>query len=130
MAAATGVGAKKIGDLYNEEIWKVTSTNPVSGDITFNMELEAITTGDPAHKYNISTWDKDSADNGLSVYVKDKSEEATMMVYLTNAYNNLEQLKQSPPLGMSETDLTEMQNGILKWAYYGLDNDFLGMPTP
>jgi len=39
-------------------------------------------------------------------------------------------LKSSPPLGMSESDLTDMQNGIVEWAYYGLDDNYLGMPTP
>jgi len=125
------------GNKKHPKIWSVTSSSPVSStttingsSVTFNMELEAITAGDRLdtdelfHKYNISTWELDpnENENGLRKYVSEATEEkSTMMVYLTNAYNNLEQLKSSPPLGMSESDLTDMQNSIVIWADYGLE---------
>lgn len=151
MIAATGVGAQKIADTYNDgnisygTLWSVNLTDPIetidiSGvptPITFNTELDAIIASDRLntdtyyHPYNLSTWgDTDPALNGLKKYVDGSLEEADMMGYLTNAFNSLEQLKANPPMGMSVSDLADMQNGILQWAYYGLDDSSLGIPTP
>ena len=149
MMAATGVGAQAIADNYNKGntsfpdiIWQVTTTNPVAtisgyGSVTYNMELDAIITGDRLstddlyHPYNISTWsDSTAANNGLNKYVKDDATaKASMMGYLTEAYNALEQLKTDPPEGMTESSLSDMQNTILQWASYGLADSSLGTPS-
>jgi len=148
MMAATGIGAQAIANSYNNgnnnfaDIWQVTETIPVAtvsgyGTVTYNMELDAIITGDRLstedlyHRYNISTWtDQTASNNGLNQIVKgDATAKASMMSYLTEAYNSLELLKSDPPVGMTETSITDMQNNILKWTYYGLADISLGMPT-
>jgi len=146
MMAATGVGAQKIADSYNggnssyADIWSVDSTNPLKvttyGTVTLNMELDAIvasdrlTTDDLYHPYNTNSWENPTAaDNGLNLYVKsDAVAKASMMGYLSSAYDALDQLKTNPPAGLSATDIDGMQTGIINWAYYGLDDSSLGTP--
>ena len=131
MMAATGVGAQTIADAYNVSPWETSSTNPIVGSVTYNMELDAIVNDDSSYTYSISSWsDSTTTNNGLYQYVKNNSTaKASMMSYLTNAYNDLEQLKTDPPEGMTSDDISDMQNTILKWAVYGLDDNTLGTPT-
>ena len=133
MMAATGVGAQTIADNYNTNPWGTTSTNPIVGTTTYNNELDAILDSNSSYPYNISTWtDSTSANNGLNVNIYQKGNTTaiqSMMGYLTDAYNDLEQLKSNPPVGMTTTDLSNMQNTIKKWAWYGLDDNKLGLPT-
>lgn len=132
MMAATGVGAQTIADAYDISPWETSSTNPIVGTTTYNDELDAILDSSSTHPYNISTWtDSTPANNGLNVYVKgNATAKASMMSYLTEAYNDLEQLKSDPPEGMTVSDLSDMQNTILQWADYGLDYEYLGTPSP
>jgi len=129
MMAATGVGAQTIADAYDISPWETSSTNPIVGTTTYNDELDAILDSSSTYPYNISTWtDSTPANNGLNVYVK--GNKASMMSYLTEAYNDLEQLKSDPPEGMTVSKLSDMQNTILQWADYGLDYEYLGTPSP
>ena len=132
MMAATGVGAQTIADAYDISPWETSSTNPIVGTTTYNDELDAILDSSSTYPYNISTWtDSNPANNGLNVYVKgNATAKASMISYLTEAYNDLEQLKSDPPEGMTVSDLSDMQNTILQWANYGLGDNSLGTPSP
>jgi hypothetical protein len=114
MMAATGVGAQKIASDYNSSPWG-------PGDVTTDEELDAIVDETSSHPYNIGTWSA-GAGNGLSSYVDGTAEEALMMSYLTEAFNALEELKATPPVGMEEQDIIDMQSGINDWVTLGLGN--------
>ena len=137
MMAATGVGAQTIADAYNDSPWGTSSTNPIVGSTTYNDELDAILDSSSTHPFNISTWTIDDANNpstnGLYEFIVNKNNttaQNSMISYLTEAYNDLEQLKSDPPEGMTVSDLSDMQNTILQWANYGLGDNSLGTPSP
>lgn len=115
MAAATGVGARAIAMGYNESPWGPT-------EITPDEEMDEIVRSDGTHPYGINTWkDPVAADNGLRQYVAvDEAAKNAMLGYLTNAYNAAEQLKSSPPTGMTQQDFIDMQTGINDWVTNGL----------
>ncbi len=114
MMAATGVGGQKIASDYNSSPWG-------PGDVTNDEELDAIVDEISSHPYNIATWN-DGAGNGLSSYVDGTAEESLMMGYLTNAFDALKELKATPPVGMEEQDIIDMQSGINDWVTLGLGN--------
>jgi hypothetical protein len=114
MMAATGIGARKIAADYNSSPWG-------PGDVTADEELDAIVDEISSHPYNIATWD-DGAANGLSSYVDGTAEETLMMGYLTDAFDALKELKATPPVGMEEQDIIDMQSGINDWVTLGLGN--------
>lgn len=120
MMAATGVGAKKIAAEYNASPWDGTD------EASLNLEYAAIVEGAtavPSHPFNVDTWgDSNTANNGLNQHVKNSAEDAAMMVYLTAAFEATKQMKEDPPLGMSEDDITGMQNNINDWVLEGLEN--------
>jgi hypothetical protein len=121
MMAATGVGSQAIALLWDEG-----GTYP---GVT-NAELEAITDETSGYTYHIGTWsDSTPAVNGLRVHVEpDATAKASMMGYLTNAYDALEELKLDPPTGMEQSDIINMQTGIQEWSYFGLNDSSLGTP--
>jgi hypothetical protein len=121
MMAATGVGSQAIALLWDEG-----GTYP---GVT-NAELEAITDETSGYTYHIGTWsDSTPAVNGLRVHVEpDATAKASMMGYLTNAYDALEELKLDPPTGMEQSDIINMQTGIQEWSYFGLNDSSLGIP--
>jgi hypothetical protein len=113
MMAATGIGAGVIAGGYEVAPWLEPTT-------TLDAELGAIADENSAHPYNIGTWDNGSG-NGLATYVVDGSqEEIDMMAYLTAAFGALELLKPNPPAGMTEGDITDMQNNLNEWVTSGL----------
>ena len=114
MMAATGVGAQKIASDYNSSPWG-------PGDVTTDEELDAIVDETSSHPFNIATWNNGSG-NGLSSYVDGTAEETLMMGYLTDAFNALEELKATPPIGMEEQDIIDMESGINEWVTLGLGN--------
>lgn len=112
MMAATGVASQRIALDCNVAGW-----GPL--DVTLNEELDAIADEASLHPANIGTWDT-AGTGGLAVYVNGQPEETTMMVYLTNAYDALKQLKANPPQAMSESDIQDMQDSINSWVTNGL----------
>ncbi|MGQ9616634.1 MAG: hypothetical protein ACUVWJ_09590 [Spirochaetota bacterium] len=115
ISAATGVGAQSIATGYNDSPWG-------PGDITLNDEMDKIVRTGGSHPYKINTWkNSDPDNNGLRKYVDEKDEETVMLGYLQNAYNAAEQLKASPPGGMSIEDLNDMQASINEWVTIGLN---------
>lgn len=115
MMAATGVGAQKIAvDYSGPGGWLVPA------DVTLNIAMDAIINDDLTHEGRIETWSDPPSPNGLADYVDGSAEETEMMGYLTNAFNALEDLKSNPPMGMSEQDFINMQQGINDWVTNGL----------
>jgi hypothetical protein len=120
ISAATGVGAQSIAMQYNDPPWGPE-------EITPNDEMDEIVRTDGTHPYGINTWkDPVPGNNGLRVYVDGTDEETTMLGYLTNAYNAAQQLKASPPAGMSSEDINDMQTSINEWVTIGLNETPLG----
>ncbi len=123
MMAATGVGSQKIAVSYNTAPWDGVTK-------TINEELDAIADETSGYMYHIGTWsDSTPANNGLNVHVEpDATAKASMMSYLTNAFDALDRLESDPPTGMTASDIADMKTGILEWAVYGLDDTSLGTP--
>jgi hypothetical protein len=115
MMAATGIAAGAIAADYD---W-----DPL---LDINAELGAIADENSAHPYNISTWD--NVTGGLKIYVDEQPEEAEMLSYLEAAYDALIQLQSNPPAGMTEGDVTDMQNNLNEWVTNGLGEDPLPWP--
>lgn len=116
MMAATGVASKKIAAYTTAVPWDGTS------ETALNLEYAAISDDTSTHPYHIGTWDT-AGTGGLAVCVDetpDSLAETEMMVYLTNAYDALKQLKSNPPQSMSESDIQGMQDGINSWVQNGL----------
>jgi len=115
ISAATGVGAQSIAMRHNETPWG-------PGEITLNDEMDEIVRTDGTHPYGINTWkDPVAGNNGLRKYVDGTDEETIMLGYLRNAYNAAQQLKASPPSGMTQEDLNNMQSSINDWVTFGLN---------
>lgn len=111
MMAATGVGSQTIA--FN---WDEGGTYP----LVTNPELDAIADETSGYTYHIGTWDS-AGTNGLRQHVfPDATATAAMMVYLTNAYDALKQLKTNPPQAMSDSDIQDMQDSINSWVTNGL----------
>lgn len=120
MMAATGVGAQTIAYYWDEG-----GSYP---GVT-NTELDLIVDELSGYTYHVGTWDDPTpANNGLNQHVDTQPEDAEMMTYLINAYNALDSLKTDPLEGMTVQDVTDMQTGIVEWAYYGLSDSSLGTP--
>jgi hypothetical protein len=125
MMAASGVAAEKIAAGYNGGIWGGTT------EAELNLEYAAILDEDSTHPKRISYsddsagWGIAAANNGLADHVDGTAEETTMMEYLTNAFDALKLLKSNPPSAMSESDITDMQDGINAWVQNGLGNPAL-----
>jgi len=119
MMAATGVGSQKISVSYNTPPWDGVTK-------TINEELDAIADETSGYTYHIGTWsDSTPANNGLNVHVEpDATAKASMMSYLTNAFDRLES---DPPTGMTTSDIADMKTGIVEWAFHGLADSSLGM---
>jgi len=95
----------------------------VPANVTLNVAMDAIINDDLTHEGRIETWSDPPAPepNGLREYVfPDNNKTTEMMGYLTNAFNALEDLKSNPPMGMSEQDFINMQQGINDWVTNGL----------
>ncbi len=115
MMAATGIGAQKIATVYPTAPWRVPA------DVTMNEALDAIVNDEPTHDGRIETWESTGSPNGLTTYVQpDPTTTDSMMNYLRDAYEALNQMKNNPPAGMSEQDITDMQQGINDWVTNGL----------
>jgi tetratricopeptide (TPR) repeat protein len=126
MMAATGIGAQTIAYYWDEG-----GTYP---GVT-SEELDQICDEFSTYTYNIVTWeDSNSSNNGLRQHVDGKviggdDKDRAMMNYLNDAYNAVQHLKSNPPVGMTDEDLLNMQNGIKEWTYYGLNDASLGIPS-
>ncbi|HUT64693.1 MAG TPA: hypothetical protein VMZ05_00935 [Spirochaetota bacterium] len=123
MMAATGVASQRIALDCNVAGW-----GPL--DVTLNEELDAIADETSGYTYHIGTWsDSTPAVNGLRVYVEpDATAKASMMGYLTNAFEALDGLEANPPTAMDQSDILDMKTGVLEWAFYGLADSSLGTP--
>ena len=121
MMAATGVGSQTIAFYWDEGGTYPGVTNP---------ELDAITDETSGYTYHIGTWsDSTPAVNGLRVHVEpDATAKASMMGYLTNAFEALDGLETNPPTGMTTSDITDMKTGVQEWSWYGLNDNSLGTP--
>jgi hypothetical protein len=126
MMAASGVAAEKIAADYNGAPWNGST------EAELNLEYAAILDKDSAHPKRINSDDSSTGwgeagptTNGLTDHVDGTAEETTMMGYLTDAFNALKLLKSNPPSAMSESDITDMQDGINAWVQNGLGNPAL-----